>query len=235
MISVNNNIFIKKNTVRKELEYILGLKLKNSLLFKRALSHSSANNDPIDNNERLEYLGDAVLGAIVADYLFKLYPYKSEGFLTEMRSKMVNRQKLNDVAIKMGLHNLVIFNKQDKSIKHSQQIFGNTLEAVIGAIYLDKGYEKTKKWVLKQIVIPLLEVEELETIEINLKNKIIGWASKNNHELSFETIEEKYDRGRRIFVVAVVLNGEQIAIGSGFSKKEAGQIAANMAHEVLNI
>ncbi len=231
----NRNIFEKKTSVRKQVEYILGLKLKNALLFKRALSHSSANNDPIDNNERLEYLGDAILGAIVADYLFKLYPYKSEGFLTEMRSKMVNRQKLNDIAIKMGLNNLVIFNQHDKSIKNSQQIFGNTLEAIIGAIYLDNGYDKTKKWVLKQVVIPYLGVDALENVEINLKNKIIGWANKNNHELSFETIEEKYDRGRRVFVVAIMLNGEQVASGTGFSKKEASQIAAGIANDVLDI
>lgn len=232
---IRKNIFSKKKSSSKQqVEYVLGLKLNNAPLFTRALSHSSSNNNPIENNERLEYLGDAVLGAVIADYLFKRYPYKHEGFLTEMRSKMVNRQTLNAIAIKMGLNNITFFNKHDNAIKNSQ-IFGNTLEAIVGAVYLDKGYEKTKKWVLNQIVIPYLFVEDLELVEINLKNKLIGWANKNNHRLSFETIDEKYDRGRRVFTVAIVLNGEPVTEGRGYNKKEASQAAAAAAIEKLGI
>lgn len=235
MIFKKRNIFLKSSAKKKQLEFVLDLKLNNPLLFKRALNHSSAQNNLTDNNERLEYLGDAVLGTIIADYLFRRYPYKSEGFLTEMRSKMVNRQKLNDIAIAMGLNNLVVFNTNDKTIKNSQQIFGNTLEAIIGAVYLDKGYEKTKRWIIKQIIVPYLTVEELEMVEINLKNKLIGWANKNNHQLSFETIEEKFDRGRRLFVVAIILDGKEIASGSGFSKKEASKEAAKNGIQILGI
>lgn len=220
---------------KKRLEFILGIKVKNIRLFNTALNHSSANNDLKDNNERLEYLGDAVLGTITADYLFKRYPYKDEGFLTEMRSKMVNRKKLNDIALAMGLNSVVMVNTNDKTITNSQQIFGNTLEAIIGAIYLEKGYDKTKKWVLKQLIRPYLSVESLELIEINLKNKLIGWTNKHNHELSFETLEEKYVRGRRLFEVAVVLNGQRIATAEAYSKKEAGKAAAEKAISLLGI
>ncbi len=148
-----------------QLKNVLGIKPGNLLIYRTALSHRSVKDTPEENNERLEYLGDAVLSAVVADYLFKRYPYKGEGFLTEMRSKMVNRQQLNDIALKMGLRKLTFYNKFDSSLKGSQ-IFGNTLEAVVGAVYLDKGYAKTQHWVLKQIVIPHMFVDDLEAVDI---------------------------------------------------------------------
>ena len=203
-------------------------------LYQTALSHRSVKEGADENNERLEYLGDAVLSTIVADYLFKRYPYKGEGFLTEMRSKMVNRQKMNDVAIKMGIKKITIYNKFDNALKGSQ-IFGNTLEALVGAIYLDKGYIETKNWVLKRMVIPHLYVDDLELIDINLKNKLIGWATKNGKMLAFETVEERLESGRRVFVIAAVIDGENIAQGKGFNKKDASQIAAQLAIEKLKL
>ena len=128
---------------RKQLRNVLGFVPGNAVLYKTALTHRSVKESSDQNNERLEYLGDAILSAIIADFLFKKYPYKEEGFLTEMRSKMVNRVQLNDIAVKMGLRKISYFNKFDGSLKMSQ-IFGNTLEAVVGAIYLDKGYDKGK-------------------------------------------------------------------------------------------
>jgi ribonuclease-3 len=187
-----------------------------------------------ENNERLEYLGDAVLSAIVADYLFKRYPYKGEGFLTEMRSKMVNRQQLNDIALKMGLKKLTFYNKFDNSLKGSQ-IFGNTLEALVGAVYLDKGYAKTSNWVLKQIVIPHMFVDDLELIDINLKNKLIGWANKNGKVLNFELAHEKMEGSRRLFTINAVLDGEILSQGKGYNKKDASQVAAQVAVEKLGL
>jgi len=226
----------KKNiqTLQKQLQNVLGIKTNNISLYTTALSHRSVKENADENNERLEYLGDAILSAIVADYLFKKYPYKGEGFLTEMRSKMVNRQQLNDLAIKIGLKKLALYNKIDGSLKGSQ-IFGNTLEALIGAFYLDKGYLKTQKWVTKQMIIPHLYVDDLELIDINLKNKLIGWASKNGKSLGFETVEEKLENNRRVFSIAAVLNGEQIAVGKGYNKKDASQIAAQQAIEKLGL
>lgn len=226
----------KKNihSLEKQLQNVLGIKTRNISLYTTALSHRSVKESADENNERLEYLGDAVLSTIVADYLFKKYPYKGEGFLTEMRSKMVNRQQLNDLAIKIGLKKITLYNKVDVSLKGSQ-IFGNTLEALVGAVYLDKGYRKTQKWVTKQMIIPHLFVDELELIDINLKNKLIGWASKNGKGLEFQTIEEKLENHRRVFTIAAILDGEQLAIGKGHNKKNASQIAAQMAIEKLGL
>jgi ribonuclease III len=219
---------------KKELKNILGFKPGNVSLYKTAFTHRSVKDDIDKNNERLEYLGDAVLSALIADFLYKKYPYKEEGFLTEMRSKMVNRQQLNDIALRMGLKKITIFNKIDNSLKVSQ-IFGNTLEALVGAIYLDAGYKKTAKWVMECIILPHMFMDDLETMEINHKNKLIGWSNKNGHTLDFETINEKLENGRRLFTVAAVLNGERIAEGRAFNKKDASQIAAQHAVERLGI
>ncbi|HQR92263.1 MAG: ribonuclease III [Bacteroidetes bacterium 24-39-8] len=217
-----------------QLKNVLGIKPGNALLYRTALSHRSVKETADENNERLEYLGDAVLSAIVADYLFKRYPYKGEGFLTEMRSKMVNRQQLNDIALKMGLKKLTFYNKFDNSLKGSQ-IFGNTLEALVGAVYLDKGYAKTSNWVLKQIVIPHMFVDDLELIDINLKNKLIGWANKNGKVLNFELAHEKMEGSRRLFTINAVLDGEILSQGKGYNKKDASQIAAQVAVEKLGL
>lgn len=224
----------KKTSFDKQVENILGLKPGNIALYNAALSHRSVKDAPDENNERLEYLGDAILSGIVADYLFKRYPYKGEGFLTEMRSKMVNRQQLNDIAVKMGLKKITLYNKFDNSLRNSQ-IFGNTLEAIVGAVYLDKGYRKTHQWVLKQIVIPHMFVDDLEAIDINLKNKLIGWAAKNSKTLSFEVAEEIVNNGRRTFVINTVLDGEVLAQGKGYNKKDASQVAAQLAIEKLGL
>ncbi len=218
----------------KQLKNVLGVQSSNILLYRTALSHRSVKETADENNERLEYLGDAVLSAVVADYLFKRYPYKGEGFLTEMRSKMVNRQQLNDIALKMGLRKLTFYNKFDNALKGSQ-IFGNTLEALVGAVYLDKGYLKTHSWVLKQIVIPHMFVDDLELIDINLKNKLIGWASKNGKTLTFELAEEKMEGSRRLFTINAILDGQLLACGKGYNKKDASQVAAQVAVEKIGI
>ncbi|MEO6916639.1 MAG: ribonuclease III domain-containing protein, partial [Chitinophagaceae bacterium] len=201
---------------------------------KTALTHRSVKDAAADNNERLEYLGDAILSAVVADFLFKKYPYKDEGFLTEMRSKMVNRATLNDIAIKMGMRKITHFNKVDNSLKMSH-IFGNTLEAVVGAIYLDKGYVKTRRWVIERIIFPYLFMDDLENLEINHKNKLYGWANKGGKMLEFQTIEEKIENGRRLFTVAAMVNGVSMAQGKAYNKKDASQIAAQIAVDKLGL
>lgn len=214
--------------------YLLGFTPGRIGLYIAALSHRSIKEKATDNNERLEYLGDAILGGIIADYLFMKYPYKGEGFLTEMRSKMVNRQMLNDIAIRMGFKKITSYNKQDGSLK-SSQIFGNALEALVGAIYIDRGYAATKKWVFKKIIIPHLFLEDLEQVEINQKNKLFSWANRSGKLLEFETIDEKMENGRRLFTVGAIVDGEVIAEGRAFNKKDAGQIAAQNAVEKLNL
>jgi ribonuclease-3 len=219
---------------KEQLRNVLGFNPGKAVLYQTALTHRSLKDGADENNERLEYLGDAILSAIIADFLFKKYPYKEEGFLTEMRSKMVNRNQLNDIAIKMGLRKITQFNKFDNSLKMSQ-IFGNTLEAVVGAIYLDKGFSKARRWVVERIIHPYLFLEELENLEINHKNKLYGWANKNGKNLDFETLEERIEGGRRLFTVGAVVDGELLAQGRAYNKKDASQIAAQEAIDKLGL
>ncbi len=224
----------KEASYKAQLQNVMGFKPGNTDIYEVALSHRSMRDTPEENNERLEYLGDAILSAIVADYLYKRYPRKGEGFLTEMRSKMVNRQQLNDIAVKMGIKKIALFNKIDNALKNSQ-IFGNTLEALVGAVYLEKGYKKTANWVVERIIVPHIFMDELEVQDINVKNKLIGWANKKNQSIDFETLEEKQERGRRLFIVGVKIDGDLIAAGRGFNKKDASQMAAQLAAEKLGI
>ena len=218
----------KKKEFKKQLNNVLGFTPGNVSLYKTALSHRSVREGADENNERLEFLGDAVLSSIIAHYLFRKYPYKGEGFLTEMRSKMVNRQKLNEIALKMGLKKITFYNKFDNALKISQ-IFGNTLEAIIGAVFLDKGYKKTHQWVEEYIIFPHLFTDDLESIEINIKNKLYGWANKNGKALEFATLDEKFENGRRLFTIAATVDGEIVSQAKGFNKKDASQIAAQLA------
>ena len=154
--------------------------------------------------------------------------------MTEMRSKMVNRQKLNEIALKMGLKKITFYNKFDNALKISQ-IFGNTLEALIGAVFLDKGYRKTQRWVEEYIIFPHLFTDDLEGIEINIKNKLYGWANKNGKALEFETLDEKIENGRRLFTIGATVDGELVSQAKGYNKKDASQIAAQMAVEKLGL
>jgi ribonuclease-3 len=230
------NIFFhaQERNFRKQLRNVLGFTPSKLNLYKTALSHRSVREGADENNERLEFLGDAILSTIVAHYLFMRYPYKEEGFLTEMRSKMVNRNQLNDIAVKIGLKKITIYNRFDNSLKISQ-IFGNTLEALVGAVYLDKGYDQTQKWVAQQIINPHLYMEDLENLDINQKNKLYGWANKNGKNLEFETLEEKMENGRRLFTIAAKIDGVVIAEAKAFNKKDASQVAAQIAIEKLNL
>lgn len=235
-MQVFRNIFLtrEKRNFRRQLQNVLGFSPHELNLYTTALSHRSVREGADENNERLEFLGDAVISSIVAHYLFMRYPYKDEGFLTEMRSKMVNRNQLNDIAIKIGLKKITLYNQLDQSLKISQ-IFGNTLEALTGAVFLDKGYEVTRKWVTERIINPHLFMQDLENLDINRKNKLYGWANKNGKVLEFETVSESIENGRRLFTIGAVVDGVLIAEAQGFNKKDASQIAAQMAMEKLNL
>jgi ribonuclease-3 len=224
----------KKTGFNADLKLLIGYRTRNILLFQTALNHRSVKDNPTENNERLEFLGDAVIGTVVADYLFKKYPYKGEGFLTEMRSKMVNRAQLNNIAVQMGLRKMTRFNKMDGGLR-SSQIFGNTLEALVGAIYLDKKYDFTKKWIVERMIQPYLFMDDLELIDINIKNKIIGWALKQGKQIDFVLAGEQLEGRRRLFTINVVLDGEVVASQKGFTKKDASQLAAQKAIEALGI
>lgn len=224
----------REKEFRIQLGNVLGYNPRKYKLYKTALSHRSVREGAHQNNERLEFLGDAILSSIVAHYLFMRYPYREEGFLTEMRSKMVNRNQLNDIAVKIGLNKIAIYNTLDNSLRTSQ-IFGNTLEAIVGAVYLDKGYEETRSWVTKRLIKPHLYLQDLENLDINLKNKLYGWANRNGKNLEFETLNEKLENGRRLFTIGAIVDGELVAKARAFNKKDASQLAAQLALEKLNI
>ena len=224
----------RKSEFEKSVDMLIGYRSTKMVLFHTAFNHRSLKENPSENNERMEFLGDAIISSVVAEYLFKKYPYKGEGFLTEMRSKMVNRQQLNHIAIQMGLKKMTRFNKLDGGLK-SSQIFGNTLEALVGAIYLDKQYDFTKKWIIEKMIQPYLFMDELEQIDINIKNKIIGWALKQGKQIDFVLADEQLEGRRRLFTINIVIDGEVVTSQKGFTKKDASQIAAQKAIEILQI
>jgi len=226
--------FTKGSTLYKELQTMLGFTPGNLALYELALCHRSNNQNSTENNERLEFLGDAILGAIIGEHLFIKYPTKAEGYLTDMRSKIVNRKTLNQIGLKIGLKSLMKFNEQDYFLRDSS-IFGNALEALIGAIYIDKGFAKTRTFVRKRILIPFVDIELLEGLEANTKNKLIGWANKQGKKIEFVVIEEKLERGRKKFTIGVKLEEEIISKSTAGNKKEASKVAAEEAIKTLEI
>lgn len=226
----NNNKEDKK--LKKALVNLLGFSPSYLAYYITALTHRSSASASDLNNERLEFLGDAYIGSIVGEYLFKKYPTANEGFLTEMRSKIVSRQSLNSVALKMGLQKLVRYNKQDKVLNRSH-IFGNAFEALVGAIYLDKGFKTTKQFIVSKLIGTFLDVDELEQTEYNFKNKLYTWAQKNNYQLEFDILNESKEAGRKVFNIGICVNGNLFVEATGYSKKEASQTAAQKALEIL--
>jgi ribonuclease-3 len=228
------HFFSPNKQLVSQLEHLLGFTPNHLPYYQLALMHRSKIEELAQNNERLEFLGDAMLGAIVAEYLFKKYPYQPEGYLTELRSRIVRRETLNNVAMRMGLQKMVQYNQNDRGLSRSH-IFGNALEALIGAVYLDQGFTKTRGFILKQLIKPYIDIELLAETDTNYKNKLLSWAQRGGHDLSFDTLEETMEGARKLFVIGIALNGEVVAQGSGYNKKEAGQVAAQKALEVLNI
>lgn len=203
-------------------------------LFKRAFYHKSMNNDGKNgvSNERLEYLGDAVLSTVVAEYLFKKYPNKDEGFLTKMRSKIVKRKTLNDIADQMGL-DIILSTYSQGRLSHS--MMGNALEALVGAIYIEFGYKKTKNYIIKKILMKFLDIHELETKDDNYKSLLLEWCQKQSKDISYQTLSKfKMDKRDR-FKVAVLVDGQQLATAEDFNKKSAEQSASKKAMKVLAI
>jgi ribonuclease-3 len=228
------HLFSPNKELVSQLEHVLGFVPNHLPYYQLALMHRSKLEEIAQNNERLEFLGDAILGSVIADYLFKKYPYQSEGYLTEMRSKIVRRETLNNLALRMGLQKIVQYNQNDKGLSRSH-IFGNALEALIGAVYLDQGFHRARSFILKQILKPYIDIDTLESRDTNFKNKLLSWAQKNNHDLSFDTLSEENEGTRKIFTIGILLNGEVVANGTGYNKKEAGQVAAQNAIDKLGI
>jgi ribonuclease III len=199
----------------------------------RSVSKTDSQRNAV-NNERLEYLGDAILGAVIADFLYNRFPHEDEGFLTKMRSKLVNRATLTNLMFEIGLNRYVDSNTTG-SVEKSH-IYGDALEAMIGAIYLDKGYLTAKYFITKRILSRYIDLHELEQIDLNFKSKLIEWSQKNKHDVKFDTIEEYPENSKQPrFISVVELNCKEVGRGSGTSKKEAQQNAARKALQKMNI
>ena len=208
---------------------VLGFVPGNINIYKLAFSHKSSQNEKSvlsQNNERLEYLGDAVLGTIVAEYLFKKYPDSNEGFLTKMRSKIVKRKTLNRIGDKMELDAVL---QEFNNTRLSRSMLGNAVEALVGAIYLDAGYAFTQKYIVENILRRYLDIHELENYDDNYKSQLLEWCQKHGKTISYKLISRyKYEKRDR-FKVGVFVNNQRIATADDFNKKSAEQAASEKA------
>ena len=211
---------------------ILGFFPRDIRVYQQALLHKSTSlrsekGRPI-NNERLEFLGDAILDAIVGDIVFKHFEGRREGFLTNTRSKIVQRETLNKLAVQIGLDKLVKYSTRSSS--HNSYMYGNAFEAFIGAIYLDQGYDRCMEFMVKKIFKNYIDLDKMSRKEVNFKSKLIEWSQKNKMKVSFELIEQFLDADYNpMFHTEVHVEGISAGTGTGYSKKESQQNAAQMA------
>ena len=220
--------------IRSYFKNIFGFRVRHVNLFRTALMHRSVSGlSPIgsrENNERLEFLGDAVLGTIIADFLCHKYPTESEGVLTQMRSKLVNRKRLGDLAIKLGLHDMT----ETAGHINSKNIPGNTFEAIVGAIYRDQGYKRTTRIILDNIFLVHLDIDSIFVEDTDFKSRLLIWAQHNRHKVVFSHQTEP-DSGRELFRAFVEMDGEQLAEAVSNSVKSAEQRAAEIVLSTMEV
>ena len=228
--------FRKEKELYLSLYTILGFYPRNIELYQMALSHKSIHfknkkGKPV-NNERLEFLGDAILDAIVGDIVYKHFPGKREGFLTNTRSKLVQRETLNKIAQEIGLSRLIY--SSGRNFSHNSYMAGNAFEALIGALYLDRGYNLCMRFMQKKILTKMVNIDTVAYKEVNFKSRLIEWAQKNKMNIAFNLLEQKKDdEGNPVFKYCVVIEGIKCNSASGFSKKESQQLASEETLECL--
>ncbi len=235
----NHKFFSKDKHFAERLHHLIGFTPSNIYIFKLAFYHKSTlNNSPVEHNgiyqsnERLEYLGDALLSFIVGEYLFKKYPSANEGFLTKMRSKIVKRKMLNYVAEQMGLDHLMMEFNQTAI---SQSMLGNALEALLGAIYIEQGFEFARHFVLTKIVKKFINIDQLEIFDDNYKSQLLEWCQKHSKEIDFKVINKFKVEKRDRFKVGVFIDGIEISTAEDYNKKSAEQIASELAIQHLGV
>jgi len=229
---INGTYILDKREFGFRLKKILGFKPGNLKLYEIAFIHRSATLTIPDgkkvNNERLEYLGDAVLDAILSDYLFEKFPDANEGFMTKIRSRIVNRDVLNQLAVSMGINKILISNVN--SVHPTKNLYGDALEALIGSVFLDKGFKKTKKFFIKNALNKYLNLNVIVNTDTDYKSLVFEWVQKHKSNLIF-TFNEEYDFNikKSVFSTTLIIDKEELGEGHGTSKKEAEQEAASKA------
>jgi len=226
-----------KNPFKQYIKNILGFMPKDIDLYEQALAHRSikgTNEKFKTNNERLEYLGDAVLSAVIADFLYKKYPNANEGFLTNLRSKLVNREHLNKLSQKIGLD--VFIKKNNTNLSLSRSINGDAFEAFIGAIYLDKGYRFTRNVIINRIVGIYIDIDDMEKKDTNYKGRLLTWSQKSKRTLKYKVAQElKVSNRQKQYIVHLYIDDKYISEGCDFTIKGAEQHAAMYACEELGM
>ncbi len=228
--------FSKNKKLSEFIHNDFGFYPRNITLYELAFTHKSASEQRIGNyklnNERLEYLGDAVLSAAVADYLFRLFPTKAEGFLTEMRSKIVSRNSLNKLSQKLGFEQMIHYSHDARSSFKSMT--GNAFEAFVGALYLDRGYDFTKHILIDRIIRIHIDLDQLEQTDVNFKSKLLEWAQKEKKHLVFKLLDDKVGgRQDRLYNVVTVIDEVEYAHGADYSIKGAEQLSAEKTWNML--
>lgn len=223
--------------LRRSLHNIFGFWPGNIFPYKLAFRHKSASRDYVNgtklSNERLEYLGDAVLSAVVADFLFKKYPCREEGFLTDMRAKIVSRAQLNKLSHKLGIEYLILASPETNG--QARFISGDAFEAFIGALYIDRGYRCARKVIVNHIIQNHFDLEALEQTEVNFKSRLIEWGQKEKKPVEFSVVEEVGNGHGKQYVVEVLVDNEPKGNARDYSIKGAEKIAAEKVCNLLEI
>ncbi len=228
----------KENQLSDFVTDLTGKRPKNISLYLLAVSHTSLSKEKEQmirqSNERLEFLGDAVLGAVIAEYLFKRFPFKDEGFLTEVRSRIVNGENLNALSKKVGLSKMIAYNSNARGTFTHKSMYGDALEALVGAIFLDRGFKFCKEFILNRL-LSFVDVEEIVQVDTNYKSRLINWGQSHNKKVIFTIVQEKDHRQFKEFTAQVSIDDETITTAVGLSKKKAEQEAARRAIDKLQV
>jgi len=215
----------------------LGFIPNNIIYYRKALTHKSVllklNDGKTLSNERLEFLGDSILDSIISEFLFTKYKDNDEGYLTQMRSKLVNRKSLNDIAVSLKLHKYI---KTNNISIENNNVLGNAFEALIGAIYLDKGYSFTRSFIIDSVITKYYDFRFLETVDTNFKSRLLEYTQKTKKLVNFDTREElSNEKGKQIFISILTIDNKPICESLGNSKKEAEQNVSKIALKILEI
>ena len=239
IISFFKSFFLSFNKFYKSIKNIVGFRPSNLRLYRIALIHKSASimskDGYVINNERLEFLGDAILDAVITEHIYKKFPNKDEGFLTKLRSSIVNGEHLSCLSEKIGLNKHVVSNLSNSHF--SKHLYEDVFESFIGAIFLDKGYETTKKFILKKIIKQHININKLAETDTNYKSKLVEWSQKDKKSVLFDTTldESSINSNKALFISHIKIENEVLGEGFGSSKKEAEQNAAKKTLQNIGV